>query len=168
MSNSPLAIAVLDFLNLHLPNTLLALGSGANTLAGSYKNRHPESHIYCCDTATPDTRVDLALVLGYFEYLPKTEAQHVIARLRDTQAACVLVGVPLGVTQDGRASAWQVADFLALGMQLHAQVEQATGTLGLFSYAIHDYKAVPDWLNARYWAHPARWEPDLTPVFRIA
>lgn len=25
-----------------------------------------------------------------------------------------------------------------------------------YVYRLHDYKAVPDWLNARYWAHPER------------
>lgn len=27
----------------------------------------------------------------------------------------------------------------------------------LFRVALHDYKTVPDWLNARFWAHPERW-----------
>ncbi len=28
-----------------------------------------------------------------------------------------------------------------------------------YAYDLHSYKATPDWLNARYWAHPERWEP---------
>jgi len=26
--------------------------------------------------------------------------------------------------------------------------------LSLFTYDLHDYKQVPDWLNARFWANP--------------
>ncbi len=28
-----------------------------------------------------------------------------------------------------------------------------------YAYDLHHYKTTPDWLNARYWAHPERWEP---------
>lgn len=33
-----------------------------------------------------------------------------------------------------------------------------------YRYRLHDYKAVPDWLNARYWANPERFhlDPDET------
>lgn len=29
--------------------------------------------------------------------------------------------------------------------------------VSLFRVALYDYKPVPDWLNARFWAHPERW-----------
>ena len=34
-------------------------------------------------------------------------------------------------------------------------------TLGLriHYYDLDTYKTVPDWLNARFWANPERWEP---------
>lgn len=31
------------------------------------------------------------------------------------------------------------------------------GNFSLYEYAIHDYKTVPDWLNARFWANPENW-----------
>ena len=27
----------------------------------------------------------------------------------------------------------------------------------LYAYSLRGYKSVPDWLNAKYWAHPERW-----------
>ncbi|OYY75970.1 MAG: hypothetical protein B7Y33_06085 [Hydrogenophilales bacterium 16-62-9] len=31
--------------------------------------------------------------------------------------------------------------------------------LNIHDYDLATYKPVPDWLNARYWAHPERWKP---------
>ena len=28
----------------------------------------------------------------------------------------------------------------------------------MFEFRLHDYKQRPDWLNARYWAHPERFD----------
>ena len=47
--------------------------------------------------------------------------------------------------------------FLGLGFeQIHAS---ADGARHLYSHDIATYKTLPDWLNAKYWAHPERWEP---------
>jgi hypothetical protein len=34
-----------------------------------------------------------------------------------------------------------------------------TDSMRIFHYDLDTYKTVPDWLNARYWAHPERWTP---------
>jgi hypothetical protein len=47
--------------------------------------------------------------------------------------------------------------FLALGFE--RLYESADGATHLYSHDIATYKTVPDWLNAKYWAHPERWEP---------
>ncbi|HYP68699.1 MAG TPA: DUF6231 family protein [Thiobacillaceae bacterium] len=47
--------------------------------------------------------------------------------------------------------------FLALGLE--RLYESADGAIHLYRHDIATYKAVPDWLNAKYWAHPERWEP---------
>ncbi|MGA7178721.1 MAG: DUF6231 family protein [Thiobacillaceae bacterium] len=49
------------------------------------------------------------------------------------------------------------SEFLALGFERLYQSPE--GTVQLYSYDIATYKSVPDWLNAKYWAHPERWEP---------
>jgi len=47
--------------------------------------------------------------------------------------------------------------FRALGfMLIHTDSPNHTR---LYHYDLDAYKTVPDWLNARYWAHPERWEP---------
>lgn len=52
------------------------------------------------------------------------------------------------------------ADFNAfLGLGFERLYASADGASHLYSHDIATYKAVPDWLNAKYWAHPERWEP---------
>lgn len=47
--------------------------------------------------------------------------------------------------------------FRALGfMLIHTDTPNH---IHLYHYDLDAYKTVPDWLNARYWAHPERWEP---------
>ena len=31
--------------------------------------------------------------------------------------------------------------------------------IALYPFDLATYKQVPDWFNARYWAHPERWKP---------
>ncbi|MFP5410585.1 MAG: DUF6231 family protein [Gammaproteobacteria bacterium] len=49
------------------------------------------------------------------------------------------------------------AAFLALGFELAAH-DTAAG-VRLHAFDLDTYKTVPDWLNARFWANPERWEP---------
>lgn len=42
------------------------------------------------------------------------------------------------------------------GFSDHLQNHLLNGDERFFEYRLQDYKAVPDWLNARYWAHPER------------
>ena len=153
--------ALLDYLNLIRPHTLLVLGQRAVTCARDYQLAYPG-----CQTEgvtepanLSDKRFDAAIVLDCIEHLDKSSACQLIARLRDTLAINLLIAVPLESGAPGVLSQWADGDFLALGMQVHAQLKCEGGTLGLYRFAIHDYKPVPDWLNAKYWAHPARWEP---------
>lgn len=47
--------------------------------------------------------------------------------------------------------------FRALGFVLHAS--DTAAKLNIYDYDLDTYKPVPDWLNARFWAHPERWSP---------
>mgnify|MGYP003409042533 CR=1 FL=1 len=49
------------------------------------------------------------------------------------------------------------AMFRALGFTLSAT--DTTENLRIYDYDLATYKTVPDWLNARFWAHPERWKP---------
>lgn len=48
-------------------------------------------------------------------------------------------------------------DFLSFGMQRLLESDEQGRSLYLFD--LHTYKPAPDWLNARFWAHPERWKP---------
>ena len=39
-------------------------------------------------------------------------------------------------------------------MQASEQFQREGQTLHLFTYDLLDYKQVPDWLNAKFWANP--------------
>ena len=52
------------------------------------------------------------------------------------------------------AADWQETDFFALALQASEHFQRDEQTLNLFTYDLLDYKQVPDWLNAKFWANP--------------
>lgn len=87
------------------------------------------------------TRYDLAILA-----LPAQvddNATHSITRLRDLLARRVLV----------LAHPNQIQLLRALGF---SQIEDL-GEWQLWQFNILEYKQVPDWLNAKYWANPENW-----------
>lgn len=151
---------VLRYLEECRPQTLLALGSEAAVCAGAYGGAHADCSV---GTDAPlevqaGARYDAAILIGCIEYMDKSAALALIARLRDAQAVNLLVAVPIGPGWAGNASHWTEQDFLALGMQSYQRLDCDAGVMMLYRYNIYDYKQVPDWLNSKYWAHPERWE----------
>lgn len=51
--------------------------------------------------------------------------------------------------------------FFAFGFRKLQLAQQ--GSIRLFEYCLSEYKQSPDWLNARYWANPDRFEQDEDP-----
>jgi len=98
-------------------------------------------------TATP---CNLALGLSILDELDATSARHLIHRVRLYASPRLLLRVPIGCALDDEA-------FSALGFVREA-TDPATGSR-IQSYDLATYKSTPEWLNARYWAHPDRWEP---------
>lgn len=96
-------------------------------------------------------RYDLALV-----YLaPSTDpeaAKHLLSSLRDLHARQFVACLPVNHWQ------WPESALLALGLQQHARFHDSAGTLfEAWGFDIRTYKAVPDWLNPRFWANPENW-----------
>lgn len=58
---------------------------------------------------------------------------------------------------EGADCALDAAAFRALGFSLCFNDDAEN--LNIHDYDLATYKPVPDWLNARYWAHPERWKP---------
>ncbi len=92
----------------------------------------------------------LALGIAALDGLDENAARHLIHRVRLYAAPRVLLLARAACALDDDA-------FRALGFVRelldpadHARIQ---------SYDLATYKPVPDWLNARFWAHPERWEP---------
>lgn len=88
--------------------------------------------------------------------LPARQALHLLSALRDLHARQLLVFVPV--------EAWLAADqgwhedtLRALGLQQQARFEQDGALREAWSFDIRTYKAVPDWLNPKFWANPENW-----------
>jgi hypothetical protein len=128
------------------PGSVCALDESACLLA---QNVLPATPVYQHDTA-PDAACALALGIDILSGLNAQQAQHLINQTRLYIAPRILLAVPSDCALDEAA-------FRALGFMQSAT--DTTDTFRIFHYDLDTYKTVPDWLNARYWAHPERWTP---------
>ncbi|MEW6415239.1 MAG: DUF6231 family protein [Pseudomonadota bacterium] len=92
----------------------------------------------------------LALGIDALDGLDASAAGGLIHRTRLYVAPRLLLVAHAGCALDEAA-------FLALGFELVAR--DAVAGVRLHAFDLDTYKPVPDWLNARFWAHPERWEP---------
>lgn len=98
----------------------------------------------------PDTPCVLALGIDALNGLDATTARQLIHRVRLYAAPRILLLARAGCALGDN-------DFRALGFVCE-WIDPTSGTR-IQSYDLATYKPVPDWLNARFWAHPERWEP---------
>ena len=128
------------------PDSVCALDAVAHQLACDVLRdipvRAPES--------SPGQPCALALGVDTLNGLDAQQAQHLISQVRLYTAPRVLIAAHPGCALDD-------ATFRALGFTLSTQ--EAVEGMRLYYYDLDTYKTVPDWLNARFWAHPERWEP---------
>ena len=135
------------------PARLLIVSAGEFPAVSAYCASHIDSDT-CQVPAAPlppevaARRFDLAIVADCLEHLPKRVALELIAGIRNLNAHRLAVMVDL------KACDWCEADFYALAMQASVRFQREQQTLHLFTYDLHDYKQVPDWLNAKFWANP--------------
>ena len=95
-------------------------------------------------------RVDLALVAGTLETLPRQSSEMLIALLRDRLAdTFYCLANPCIISP---------RDMIALGLVPQSGWPDGEDTQALYYFSIHDYKRTPDWLNPRFWAHPELWD----------
>lgn len=109
-----------------------------------------ESELKLCDTTLSDPRAQLALAKNALHALDAAQARTLLARVRDFISPRIIV------IADAHCALARL-DFLALGYETLAA--DAAGSIALYQFDMATYKQVPDWLNARYWAHPERWKP---------
>lgn len=93
-------------------------------------------------------RYDMAIVADCLEHLPKNTGLQLLGSLRNLNAS------RLAALVDMQAAGWQITDVYALALRIDQRFVRGEQTLSLLTYDLQDYKPVPDWLNARFWAHP--------------
>lgn len=145
--------ALAALLDRYTPQHLLLVGASAPPTVGAFQDAHPGCRVERAPAAPLDAglaarRFDLALLVDCLEHLPKRQGLELLGGIRNLNASRVAVLVDL------QASDWRETEFFALAMQASEWFQREGQTLHLFTYDLLDYKQVPDWLNARFWANP--------------
>ncbi|MBA1197981.1 hypothetical protein PS623_01370 [Pseudomonas fluorescens] len=134
------------------PQRLLLVGTRFPAL-DAFAQAHPQVVIeVAAPGVLPDPlaaqRFDLAVLVDCLEHLPKRTGLELLAGIRNLNAS------RLAVLADLSACGWQDTEFFSLAMSASEKFGREQQVLSLFTYDLHDYKQVPDWLNARFWANP--------------
>lgn len=145
--------ALAALLDQQAPRRLLLIGAQEFPALHAFKDAHPETDVFY---ATPGPlpaelaalRFDLALIVDCLEHMPKRAGLELLGGIRNLNASRI------AVLADLHACAWQETDFYSLALQLTERFARDEQVLTLFTYDLREYKQVPDWLNARFWANP--------------
>lgn len=145
--------ALAALLDLHGPKRLLLLGASQFPALDAFKQAHPDTLVsFAAPGPLPAElaaqRFDLALVVDCLEHLSKREGLELLGGIRNLNASRIATLVDLG------ACDWKDTDFFSLALQASERFQRDDQVLTLFTYDLLDYKQVPDWLNARFWANP--------------
>ncbi|MBK3867013.1 hypothetical protein GFL09_04800 [Pseudomonas stutzeri] len=145
--------ALAAMLELYAPLQLLHVGHSDQPALTAYAECHSKCQLDRAEAGPlPEKlamqRYDLALFVDCLEHLTKRAGLELIGSVRNLNASRMAVLVDLD------ACDWQTTDFYALALQVSARFERDGQTLTLFTYDLLQYKQVPDWLNARFWANP--------------
>ncbi|TBU94700.1 DUF6231 family protein [Phytopseudomonas dryadis] len=145
--------ALAALLERYTPKRLLLIGASELPAVAAFQRAHPHSQVaHSTAGDLPNElaaqRFDLALVVDCLEHLPKRTGLQLLGGIRNLNASRIAVLVDLD------ASGWRDTDFFALALQASERFERGEQTLSLFTYDLLEYKQVPDWLNAKFWANP--------------
>ena len=144
--------ALAALLEHHAPQRLLLVGTSFPALE-AFAAAHPQAQIAVARPgALPAElaaqRFDLAVLVDCLEHLSNQQGLQLLGGIRNLNASRVAVLVDLA------ASGWRDTDFYALALQDSERFQRDEQVLNLFTYDQRDYKQVPDWLNAKFWANP--------------
>ncbi|WP_019411032.1 DUF6231 family protein [Pseudomonas psychrophila] len=145
--------ALAALLDLYAPQRLLVVGASQFPALQAFQNAHPQVLVaHAAPGALPPElaaqRFDLALVVDCLEHLPKRTGLELLGGIRNLNASRIAVLADLAVCD------WKDTDFFALALQSNERFQRDEQVLTLFTYDLREYKQVPDWLNARFWANP--------------
>ncbi|MDU7558122.1 MULTISPECIES: DUF6231 family protein [unclassified Pseudomonas] len=145
--------ALAALLDSYAPQRVLVVGASQFPALEAYKQAHPDVHVtQAMPGALPADvaaqRFDLALAVDCLEHLSKREGLELLGGIRNLNASRI------AVLADLTACDWKETDFFALALQNNERFQRDEQILTLFTYDLREYKQVPDWLNARFWANP--------------
>lgn len=147
------------------PASVLAIGPQAGDLMARYQSAHPDCQITYLDARgaldgetlleelAGYARFDFIILRGVLERVDADTGAHLLASLRDVHAKrfCLVL----------KASAdehpWQASALIAMGLAHWSSETVDAADLEIYGFDLATYKATPDWLNARHWAHPQHW-----------
>ncbi|CDF82833.1 hypothetical protein PKB_1471 [Pseudomonas knackmussii B13] len=145
--------ALAALLDRYAPKYLLLVGATRIPAVDAFLQAHPDCQLDSCaagplpaDLAAK--RYDLALLADCLEHLERRDALQLVGGIRNLNSSRVAVLVDL------QAAGARETDFYALAMQASERFQRDEQTLTLFTYDLREYKQVPDWLNAKFWANP--------------
>ncbi|WP_028238478.1 DUF6231 family protein [Stutzerimonas azotifigens] len=145
--------ALAALLEQYAPSRVLCVGRSELPALDAFAGAHPDSHLDRTETVPlpadlAGQRYDLALVADCLEHLPKRDGLQLLGGIRNLNANRMAVLVDLD------AANWRHTDLYALALQASERFQREDQTLTLFTYDLLQYKQVPDWLNAKFWANP--------------
>ncbi|WAB95272.1 DUF6231 family protein [Pseudomonas citronellolis] len=145
--------ALAALLDRYAPQRLLLVGASGIPAVEAFRQAHPDCQVHGAAAGELPAelaaqRYDLALLADCLEHLERRAALQLVGGIRNLNSSRVAVLVDLAET--GVAE----IDFYALGMQASERFQRDDQTLTLFTYDLREYKQVPDWLNAKFWANP--------------
>jgi hypothetical protein len=145
--------ALAALLDRYAPQRLLLVGTRELPAVSAFLDAHPGTQLAHAEAGPLPAelaaqRFDLALLVDCLEHLPKRTGLELLGGIRNLNAS------RLAVLVDLQASGWQDTDFFALALQAGQRFQRDEQVLTLFTYDLLDYKQVPDWLNAKFWANP--------------
>jgi hypothetical protein len=137
----------------HTPQSLLLIGSDQLPALQAFLAAYPECRYAHAPAGELPAelaaqRFDLAIFVDCLEHLNKRSGLQLLAGVRNLNASKLAVLVDISVCD------WQLSDFYSLALQASEQFQRDQQTLTLFTYDLREYKQVPDWLNAKFWANP--------------
>lgn len=145
--------ALAALLDRYAPRRLLLVGSETFPALQAFREAHPDTELAIAapgqlPAALAAQRFDLALVVDCLEHIPRRDGLQLLGGIRNLNASRI------AVLADLQACGWQETDFFSLALQASERFSRDEQVLTLFTYDLREYKQVPDWLNARFWANP--------------
>src|ERR1700712_391318 len=145
--------ALAALLNRHAPKRLLLIGADSFPALQAFEQAHPDTQLFkaapgLLPAGLAAQRFDLALVVDCLEHIPKRQGLELLGGIRNLNASRI------AVLADMKACGWQTTDFYSLALQTSERFARDEQVLTLYTYDLREYKQVPDWLNAKFWANP--------------